>query len=199
MAQVMKIRQTNDPKELRPITEEPAYQEVLGELNKLRGRLAAAERRRAVALARSRGQRSTTSPEARTQALMAGGRVSAAPPEAELAAADEEIAILKRGEFAAIERLGVVVGELSHIACTRMRAAHDDGLRAALAAATALHAALEGNREIRGRLVGSGYQLLDGALAVHAFPRAAMLGDPNHSGSAASDFREWLLQKGIIR
>jgi hypothetical protein len=195
-----KMKPLLDPVELplQPLSEHPRYKAAAAELAKLQRRCEQAEHRKRVAEARRRGQAPTRTLADRAKALLDGGRVSAAPPDAEIIAAFEEMEILLRAIFAQRESMELLAGELSAEACRRFRQLSDDAHRAALAAAQDLFDALEVARVARGRLVGAGYSLNTAALPYHTFSAAAALGDPARCETAAGLFRQWLTTSGIL-
>jgi hypothetical protein len=196
-----KLKNLRDPAEMKleRLDAHPRYQAAQTELAALEHRFQEAQQRERVALARRRGQQSTTNPADRARALLAGGTVASSSPAAELEAAEEEQLILKKAIFAAREKLNAIAGELSFEACKRFAEANADALRNALEAATQLHGALEVARVIRARLIGAGYEINTAAIAVHMFPAGAALGDPDRAGqSPAATFKTWLSEKGII-
>jgi hypothetical protein len=194
-----KMKPLLDPAELplQRLDEHPRYKAAAAELAKLKGRYEQAEQRQRVAQARARGQKPTGNVTDRAAALVAGGRVNAAPPDAEFSAATEEKQILLTAIFAQREAMEVIAGELSAEVCRRMRPLSDDAHRAALAAVEDLFAALEVARIARGRLIGAGYSLNTSAMPYHTFATAAALGDPTRSETPAGLFRQWLSAVGI--
>ncbi len=192
------LRQTTELPDLLPLASVPDYVEGRKEVRAREQRRETAERRLAIAKAQVRGQSSTTPVEDQVEKLLAGGRVSALFPPNEVAAATTEIEILTQGIFAAKARLEEIRGELSFAVCARFRKEHDANMRAAFSAATELFNALERNRVLRGRIEGAGYQLLDGAMPIHIFPAATLLGDPKVSNYPAGQFGTWLEERGII-
>ena len=201
LATMKRQTQLRDPAQvpLATLAEQPKYQALRAELAAIEQRLGLAEQRRKVALARARGQQPTRSAAQRAEDLVAGGTVMVLSPAAELEAAEEELGILHKARIAKNEQLQALAGELSAEACKQFAAQHAEALRAAAAAATALHDSLEVARVIRGRLIGAGYQLNEAAMPVHMFPAAAALGDPERVGmTPAAQFKSWLTDKGIL-
>ena len=140
----MKLRPLRDPIEmpLDPLEQHPRLVQARTELAALEARYAMAERRRAVALARSRGQEPTRSLLERTRDLLAGGEVRALPPAFELEAAAEETKVLTGPLVAKREEIAKIRGEISHEVCTRFAELNAEALRNALAAAEQLHESL---------------------------------------------------------
>jgi hypothetical protein len=199
--QAVKLKNLRDPAEVKfeRLEEHPKYQAAHAELEKLTRRFEEAQQRERVALARRRGQLSTVSPEARAQALVAGGAIKSSSPAAELEAAQEEMDILRQAMFTAHERLEAIAGELSYELCKRLAPLNAEALVNAHYAAQALHDALESNRVLRARIITAGYTLSDSAMPRHDFPTACMLGDPDRVGmTPAAMFKTWLADRGII-
>lgn len=185
--------------DLQPLEADPRYRQVRDELTALEKRHAESEQRRKVANARARGQQPNRSLAERAKALVSGGQVVSASPAGEIEAATEEMSILTNAIVRKRMELASMREEISAVVCERFADQNAEALRAALSAATALHLALEVGRTIRGRIVGSGYMINETKLAVHYFPAAAALGDPDRAGlTAASLFKDWLRTRGII-
>jgi hypothetical protein len=201
MRAAMKLTSLSDPAEakLERLDAHPKYIAAHAELAALERRFAEAQQRERVAAARSRGQAPTRSIAERAQALVAGGQVTSLSPAAEREAAHEEMTILRHAIFAARERLDAVAGEISQEVCSRFAVMNADALRNALAAATALHEALQANRILRARLITSGYQINEAVMPSHWFPAAAAVGDPAAVGmTPAAQFRSWLIERKIL-
>ncbi len=186
--------------ELTPLTEHPRMRPLLDREAANNKRTAQATHREKVALARLRGDARPSRPaEMRAADLEAGGSVTILPPDAELAAAREELTILNAGRIDILQQIERLKSELSFEACQQFAPMNADALRQALDSATSLFQALEAARVIRGRLLGAGYQLNETALPVHQFPAGAALGDPERrSLTPAGMFRDWLAERGII-
>jgi hypothetical protein len=197
----MKLTPLRDPVEVDiPIlAANPRHKVVADEVAALEARFAEAERRYRVARARARGQGSPTRSIAeRAKDLMAGGTVISSTPAAELAAAEEEMTILRQAIFAARDRLNAIAGEISREVCKRLAPLNREALLNALAAAEGLSEALEANRVLRGRLIGAGYEINECELPTNHFPCAVVLGSPDDVGrSPAWFFKKWLTDKGI--
>jgi hypothetical protein len=196
---VTKFRPLRDPDEvpLERMDRDPRYVAAIEARDAIARRLELAEHRAKVAKARLGGQRSTTSVGDQAKALVAGGTVAASSAHDELAAALEEQRILRLAFFAESEKLDLLKGELSFEVCSKFEPMHTAAMVAALEAAGALFSALEVARVARGKIQGSGYTLLDGAMPYHAFAHAAAVGDPARSDSPAGLFRAWLAGKGL--
>jgi hypothetical protein len=195
-----KVIQLRDPAEIElpPPSSDPGYAAVAAERAKLVARRAEAEQRERVAKARLRGQAPTVPAAERAQSLVAGASIVSTPAAAELEAAREEQRILHEAILLQNARLDQILAELSFQACKGFAPAMAEALRAALAAASQLHQALEVARVIRARLVGAGYLLNESALPLHLFPAGAALGNPDVvDGLPASRFKRWLVEKGI--
>jgi hypothetical protein len=214
----MKFKPVKDPTEieLTPLAQHPRYVAALKDLRELEQRLAQAEQRQRVAEARRRGQKPTASLADRAKALVAGGHVPAGDPGDEIGAALEERNILHPAIVTKREELQTLAAELSFEVCKEFAPHAADALRAALAAADQLFAALEAGRVLRGRIIGAGFSINENALPVHPFSEAAVLGDSRLNGipgsvingvvvpgqslshTPAFRFRCWLRSKGII-
>jgi hypothetical protein len=197
-------RRLRDPAQvdLQPLEADPRYRKLRDELDQVEKRIALAERRRKIALARSRGQESTRSVAERAESLLAGGQVVVLPPATEIEAANEERSILAQARRAKCEEIEQLRSEISFEACQRFAPVIEDALRATLSALAELHQALDVQRVIRSRLIGSGYQLNESGLPTAQFLGAAALsapGDPDaHSMSPAGRLRDWMAAKGLI-
>ena len=190
-----------DPGEIKldPLDRHPRFKTLREELAQIEQRMLQADRRQEIARARQRGQDPPRSAEQRAQDLLAGGSIVILPPDAELAAAAEELAILNRARIAKLGQLEQLRGELSSEACAKFARLNADALLAVLAALEDLHTVLEVGRAIRGRLYGMGYLVNTAALPVHLLPEQALLGDPQPGGlGAAARFRQWLATVGIL-
>lgn len=193
-------RKLRDPAsiELQPLVEDPRYAKVAEEIALIDKRMEKAQRRLAIARARARGQRPTTSDAQQAAALLAGGKIANFSALTEIDSAQEELAILDRARLVKAEELQRVRSEISFEACKRFADLNVQNLRAALEAATALHRALEGQRVILARLVGAGYDLNFNGLPATGFFAAAAVGDPERAGTPAAGFREWLVGQGLV-
>ncbi|MGH9641371.1 MAG: hypothetical protein ACRD3Q_02995 [Terriglobales bacterium] len=185
--------------ELPPLAADRRYAAKFEELQRIEERIRQAERRELIARARRSGQQPTASALERAQALLGGGQISTSSPAAELGAALEERSVLQAAKLSKHAELDELRGAISGEVCARFATLHADALRAALAAATQLHQALEAGRVIRGKLIAGGYAISESQLPVHLFPDGAVLGDPERVGmTPAARFKAWLEAKGII-
>ena len=198
----MKLKPLRDPAEVRlePLEKDPKYAAAQRELAAIDERIAEADHRRNVARARTRGQKPTRSVLERAKALVAGGQVVASTPEAELSAAEEELAILTAARMKLFEQLEQIRGELGYAANLAFAQIDAEAARQILAAMGAIFDSLEAMRVARGRLHGGGYGVSETALVplyLPAIALASQFGDPGRSGTLAWNFRQQLEQRGI--
>lgn len=190
-----------DPAEvpLEPLHSHPRYKAAAAELAVIEERIRSSERRREVALARGRGQSPTTTAIARAEALLKGGSVMVLPPATELEAADEELRVLHAARLAKNEALDALRSELDFEAGKKFEAIAVAAYINADQLADEMHRTLEVPRVICARLIAAGYRVNEAALPVHMFPAAAAVSDPSRTDTPAWRFRQWLVEKGILR
>ncbi len=195
----MKPKAIRDPAEipLQPLSANPRFNAAVEKLAAINARIAAAQKRRRVAEARSRGQNSTTPLADRAAALLKGGQVQVLPPSAEIEAAEEEERILITARIAAEDELRQVRGEESYKANKLFASLSADAHRLILDGAEVQTQGKRVLAEISGRLAALGYELNEHALPMNYGPTIA-LGDPDRAGTAWGLFKQWLRDRGII-
>jgi hypothetical protein len=159
--QAVKLKNLRDPADmpLPKLDDDARYRAAAEELAALDRRFAEAEQRERVAKARQRGQQPSRPLLDRAKDLLAGGRIVNSSPADELDAAFEEQLILRKAINEKREKLTALRGELSFAVCKKFALLNADALRNAFEATVALFEALEANRVLRGRLIGSGYTI----------------------------------------
>jgi hypothetical protein len=200
MAAVAKFKPTRDPAEIPfPMpADNPRYQAKLAEIAQREQRLAEAEKRERVAHARLSGQPPTRNLADRARDLVAGGRVSATDPAAEINAAQDEQRTLKHDLNVKREELNAIVGDLAYELQLKLRAFTDEAQRNVLAGAEIMFQGLEVVRTIYARLIAAGYPHNSTAMPIVGFSAAVALGDPARCGTQANMYREALIAKGIL-
>jgi hypothetical protein len=181
---------------IEPIDRNPAYQQLLAELEAHQQRLKDTEARRKRAVARARGAKPERSPLARAKDLALGGQVPGFDAAAELAACEqEELQILRPAIVELTARLDDLRGDLSLNECEKLRAQHNAALIAALHAIEDLVAALDVAAGIRARVRTAGYVPLGTVLPAIAPPAVFALGDPANVGASQS----WYFKRSLER
>jgi hypothetical protein len=200
MLSARKRRPIADPAEfeIEPITADAEYQAALAELAALNQRLAQTTEREAHARARARGTPAARTNFDRARDLMKGGRIPGVQAAAEIAACEEEAAILRRAIIEQNAKLASIRGDRSYDLARRFLPQHHEALRAILDGMLILDDAISAIRACRARRVAAGYNEASYALP-EAIPFIAeQLGDPRNGATFAGAYRRWLESEGII-
>ncbi len=200
MLTARKRRPIADPAEfeIEPITDDPEYQAAAAELSALQQRLAQTREREAHARARARGTSAARSNSDRAGDLIKGGRIPGTQAAAEIAACEEEAAILFRAIVEQNQKLASICGDRSYNLARRFLPQHHEALRAILDGMLIIDDAITAIRACRARRVAAGYNEATYALPENIPFLAEQLGDPRLGGTDAGAFRRWLEDQGII-
>jgi hypothetical protein len=201
MLSARKRRPIADPAEfeIEPITDDPEYQAALAELAALKQRLAQTLEREAHARARARGTPAARSNFDRALDLVKGGRIPGVQAASEIAAAEEEAAILRRAIIEQNAKLAAIGSARSYDLARRFLPEHNECLKAVLDGMLIIDDAITAIRVCRARRVAAGYNEASYALP-EAIPFGAeQLGDPRLGGTHAGAFRRWLEDQGIVK
>jgi hypothetical protein len=176
----------------------PAFREAKAPLDALLARRDETERRMQNALARKRSAKPARSPAERASDLLAGGKIVATSPDAEIEACLEEQAILNPAIGKAREHLEDVIGGLSNAACALVRARHDEAVRVMLSGMQMAWSGYVEQAALQAKLKAMGYAVVDHALPSWG-PRSVMaMGSPENPNSETFAVKRWAASKGII-
>jgi hypothetical protein len=187
---------------LLPMADDTRHREASARLNELEQRLAATELRRKRAMAVNAGRRAKPTPGTKAAwaaQLVSGGVVPGSDPATEIAACEEEFAILMPAVQAAHERLREVESRLSYEAGLLFQDAHFEALSEVEAALVALAKPIAALHVLRAKLIAAGYAISTSALPMPALAAAYVLGDPAVYGGQAHQFVRNLRELGAQR
>lgn len=167
---------------LLSLDSDPQYRALMGELAALEERQRETTARRDRAMALRKGAVPGRSAAARAADLVRGAIIPGTDPDREIAAADEEHAVLTKaiGELSA--KIADRRGDLSLAACRKVQAEHSAALQAALRAIGDLHAAFQVAAGIRARVHAGGFDVLAHVLP-DSMPPGVLALDPNNPNS----------------
>jgi hypothetical protein len=166
------------------------------QIEPLREALKRARQRRERAVARKQAVRGAVPGVA--AALVAGGRMSSASPDAEIEAAEEEELIVNRALLQAQQERREIVGELSVELVERFRDQHNDALRSALHHMEGLNISFAAIIAIEAGMLAAGYKYPNWVLKSWQPPGAYRLGDPVIHGTESFAFKKMLTDWGVI-